>query len=155
MKEELDINSNKRTTLLEMNQKFSTIVDGLVMGLFWLNDNFCRKTRKLISQESFPTNRFGQPSAHLDPACNPDKPVVVSGELVLDAAHRIKGGIIRTQCSVSMRKRVWLITVYLLAVKNVEVVGNAAILEKRLSPENGQFQRARCQIQCNQAKWWA
>ena len=33
MKEELDINSNKRTTLLEMNQKFSTIVDGLVAGV--------------------------------------------------------------------------------------------------------------------------
>ena len=54
-----------------------------------------------MSQESFPTNRFGQPSPHLDPACNPDKPVVVSGERVLDATHRIKSGIIRTQCSVS------------------------------------------------------
>merc|ERR1711892_48943 len=60
-----------------------------------------RKTRKLMSQESFPSNRFGVPSTHIDPACDPEHPVVVTGERVLDATHRIKGGVLRTACSLS------------------------------------------------------
>ena len=53
-----------------------------------------------MSQESFPSNRFGAPSTYLDPACDPEHPVVVTGERVLDATHRIKSGVLRTACSV-------------------------------------------------------
>jgi len=59
------------------------------------------KTRKIMSQESFPKRRFGTPCTALDVACDPSKPVVVSGERILDATHRIKKGIIRTPCNYS------------------------------------------------------
>ena len=53
-----------------------------------------------MSQESFPNDRFGTPCALLDPSCDPDNPVVVGGEKILDATHRIKGGVVRTPCTV-------------------------------------------------------
>ena len=56
-----------------------------------------------MSQESFPNDRFGSPCTLLDPACDPDNPIVVAGETILDATHRIKHGIVRTPCSVSTR----------------------------------------------------
>ena len=54
-----------------------------------------------MSQESFPNHRFGSPCSMVDPACDPDSPVIVSGEKVLDATHRIKNGIVRTPCTYS------------------------------------------------------
>ena len=68
------------------------------------------------------------------------------GEKVLDATHRIKGGVLRTACSVST---VCVITTLslLAAVKNVENTGNATLPKKRLSPKNGEFQGAGRAIQ--------
>ena len=54
-----------------------------------------------MTQESFPSRRFGPPCKALDIYCNPEEPVVVSGERILDATHRIKSGIIRTPCNYS------------------------------------------------------
>ena len=54
-----------------------------------------------MSQESFPTRRFGMPCQALDTHCDPENPVIVSGERILDATHRIKSGIIRTPCNYS------------------------------------------------------
>jgi len=37
----------------------------------------------------------------VDPFCDPQYPVRVNYETVLDAAEKIKGGVIRTPCTVS------------------------------------------------------
>ena len=59
-----------------------------------------------MTKESFPDNRFGAPCSLLDKACDPEKPVVVTGERILDATHRIKNGIVHTPCTLSkMSKR--------------------------------------------------
>ena len=36
-----------------------------------------------------------------DPFCDPDSPVIVTCEKVEDAAEKIRGGIVRTPCTVS------------------------------------------------------
>ena len=64
------------------------------------------KVRRIMNKESFPDNRFGAPCSLLDPACDPENPVVVTGERILDATHRIKTGIVHTPCTLSkMSKR--------------------------------------------------
>ena len=55
-----------------------------------------------MSQECFPNERFGNPCSLLDPSCDPNNPVTIQGEKILDATHRIKGGVIRTPCTVSL-----------------------------------------------------
>jgi len=92
----------RRASLL--NQSFSSDDSGLSNSpsrSIDSEEDFDEKTRKLMSQESFPNHRFGSPCSLIDPACDPDSPVIVSGEKVLDATHRIKNGIVRTPCTYS------------------------------------------------------
>jgi len=88
-----------------LNQSFSSDDSGVTNSprseIIDSDEDFDEKTRKLMSQESFPNHRFGSPCSLIDPACDPDKPVIVSGEKVLDATHRIKNGIVRTPCTYS------------------------------------------------------
>lgn len=54
-----------------------------------------------MAQESFPNQRFGRPCDSFDKYCDPANPVIVRGEQILDATHRIKPGLIRTPCNYS------------------------------------------------------
>ena len=44
-----------------------------------------------MQKESFPSERFGAPCSLLDPACDPENPVVVTGERVLGKLWHFKG----------------------------------------------------------------
>jgi threonine dehydratase len=64
-------------------------------------------------QESFPNQRFGRPCDSFDKYCDPANPVIVRGEQILDATHRIKPGIIRTPCNYSKMSRTLGLDLYL------------------------------------------
>ena len=67
----------------------------------------------MIVRESFPANRFGAPTKLLDIYCNPEAPVVVNGEKVLEAAKRIKSGIVHTSCTYSKMSKALNMDLYL------------------------------------------
>ena len=64
-------------------------------------------------QESFPNQRFGRPCDSFDKYCDPANPIIVRGEQILDATHRIKPGIIRTPCNYSKMSRTLGLDLYL------------------------------------------
>ena len=71
------------------------------------------KVRRIMNKESFPDNRFGAPCSLLDKACDPENPVVVTGEHILDATHRIKNGIVHTPCTLSKMSKMLEMDLYL------------------------------------------